>query len=129
MKNFLGGLAATAIFGLGALPLPAFTTTAAAQSASCPIKLGGILPLSGTAAAIGKPIADAAQMAVDDANAAGGVKDCKVEFILRDDLSQPQTGVDAAKQLVEISGVPALVGTVNSSIISSIGMRWMGIPS
>jgi branched-chain amino acid transport system substrate-binding protein len=61
---------------------------AAAQSASCPIKLGGILPLSGTAAAIGKAIADAAQIAVDDANAAGGVKGCKVEFVLRDDLGQ-----------------------------------------
>jgi branched-chain amino acid transport system substrate-binding protein len=60
---------------------------AAAQSASCPIKLGGILPLSGTAAAIGKAIADAAQIA-DDANAAGGVKGCKVEFVLRDDLGQ-----------------------------------------
>jgi branched-chain amino acid transport system substrate-binding protein len=128
MRGLVANLIVAAGFGAAISINFAVIEPGTAQSQSCPIRLGGILPLSGTAAAIGKTIADAAQMAVDDANAAGGVKGCKVEFALRDDLGQPQTGVDAAKQLVDITGVPALVGTVNSSISLSI-LTSVAVPS
>ncbi|HEV8675197.1 MAG TPA: ABC transporter substrate-binding protein [Methylomirabilota bacterium] len=83
---------------------------------ACPVKLGGILSLTGSLGAIGKPIADSARLAVEHVNAAGGVKGCPIEFILRDDQGQSTVGVDAAKNLVDVQGVPAIIGAISSGV-------------
>ncbi|MBM3504481.1 MAG: ABC transporter substrate-binding protein [Alphaproteobacteria bacterium] len=101
-------------FTLTALLLLALPMAANAQQ-TCPIKLGGILPITGSLASIGKPISDAAQMAVDDINKAGGIKGCQVEFILRDDQTQTPVALDAAKFLIEVQRVPAIIGPVPSA--------------
>ena len=84
---------------------------AAAQS--CPVKIGGVLPLTGSMAPITKKIAQAAELAIEHVNQGGGVKGCPVQFILRDDQGQPTVGVDAAKYLVEVERVPAFTGTIS----------------
>src|SRR5579883_2681949 len=88
--------------------LAATATPAAAQTPQCPVKIGGILPLTGSMGPTGKSIADSAQLAIDHVNQGGGVKGCPVQFILRDDQGQPTVGVDAAKYLVEVEHVPVL---------------------
>lgn len=93
-----------------ALALPALP---AAAQADCP-KLGGVIALTGAQGAIGKVIADAGKLAVDQVNQAGGVKGCQVEFVIRDDTSQPAVGLDAARFLVDVQKVHALVGLVGS---------------
>ena len=89
------------------------------------MKLGGILPLTGSMGPVGKRISDSAQLAVEHINEGGGVKGCQVEFILRDDQGQPTVGVDAAKYLVDVERVPAITGTVSSGvtlpILTSVG--------
>ena len=67
--------------------------TAAAQS--CPVKIGGVLPLTGSMAPITKKIAQSAELAIEHVNQGGGIKGCQVQFILRDDQGQPAVGVDA----------------------------------
>jgi ABC-type branched-subunit amino acid transport system substrate-binding protein len=90
---------------------------AQAQTApSCPVKIGGILPLTGSMGPVGKRISDSAQLAIKHINDGGGIKGCPVQFILRDDQGQPTVGVDAAKYLVEVEGVPAITGTVSSGV-------------
>ena len=79
----------------------------------CP-KLGGVLALTGAQGAIGKVIADSGKLALDQINKAGGVKGCQVEFVLRDDTSQPSVGLDAARFLVDVQKVNAIVGLVGS---------------
>jgi ABC-type branched-subunit amino acid transport system substrate-binding protein len=103
---------------LGALlSLWALQSTASAQGAiSCPVKLGGILPLTGSMGPVGKRISDSAQLAVDHINQGGGVKGCQVQFILRDDQGQPAVGVDAAKYLIDVERVSALTGSVSSGV-------------
>jgi len=93
-------------------------TTAAAQN--CPVKIGGILPLTGSMAPITKKIAQAAELAIEHVNQGGGIKGCPVQFILRDDQGQPTVGVDAAKYLVEVEHVPAFTGTISSGITGPI---------
>ncbi len=92
--------------------------TAAAQS--CPVKIGGVLPLTGSMAPITKKIAQAAELAIEHVNQGGGVKGCPVQFILRDDQGQPTVGVDAAKYLVEVERVPAFTGTISSGVTGPI---------
>jgi ABC-type branched-subunit amino acid transport system substrate-binding protein len=111
MRNWLG-------LSVGALLAAAAMAPSAgfAQDVECPVKVGGILPLTGSMGAVGKRIADSAQLGFEHINEGGGVKGCDVNFILRDDQGQPTVGVDAAKYLVEVEGVPALTGTVSSGI-------------
>lgn len=101
------------------LSLLALAGTAAAQ-ASCPVKVGGILPLTGSMAPITKKISQSAELAFEHINAGGGVKGCPVQFILRDDQGQPTVGVDAAKYLVEVEKVPAFTGTISSGVTGPI---------
>jgi branched-chain amino acid transport system substrate-binding protein len=93
---------------------------AAAQQVQCPVKIGGVLPLTGSMGPITKKIAEAAQLAVEHINQGGGVKGCPVQFILRDDQGQPTVGVDAAKYLVEVERVPAFTGTISSGVTGPI---------
>lgn len=106
---------------LGALPLLGTGFEAGAQTApACPIKLGAVIPLTGPQGPIGKPIGDTALLAIEHVNAAGGIKGCPVEMVMRDDTGQPTLGVDAARYLVDVQKVPAIVGVVGSGIALAI---------
>lgn len=89
---------------------------AAAQQQPCPVRLGGVLSLTGSMGPIGRFIGETAQLAVEHVNQAGGVQGCQIEFLLRDDQNQPSVGVDAAKSLVDVSRVPALIGSISSGV-------------
>lgn len=83
-------------------------------------KLGGVIAQTGAQGAIGKVIAESGRLAVDHINKAGGVKGCQVEFVIRDDTSQPSVGLDAARFLVDVQKVHALVGLVGSGTALSV---------
>ncbi len=97
----------------------AFAFTAmgsAAFAADCPVKLGAILPVSGPMGQVGERISDTGAFAVEQFNEAGGVLGCPVEYVLRDTQGQSTVGVDAAKSLVDLDGVQALIGAVSSGV-------------
>jgi branched-chain amino acid transport system substrate-binding protein len=94
--------------------------TSALAQASCPVKLGGVLPLTGSMAPITKKIAQSAELGIEHINQGGGIKGCPVQFILRDDQGQPTVGVDAAKFLVEVERVAAFTGTISSGVTGPI---------
>jgi len=102
--------------------------TGAARAADCPIKLGVVLPVSGPMGQVGERIANTGQFAVDQFNEAGGVKGCQVEYVLRDTQGQSAVGVDAAKSLVELEGVQALIGAVSSGVSLPI-LTSVAVPS
>jgi ABC-type branched-subunit amino acid transport system substrate-binding protein len=84
-----------------------------AQAQECTTKIGAVLP---TSVDWGRPIAETAQFAVDQVNAAGGVAGCQIEMVLRDTQVDPKVGVDAAKALVDLDGVSVLLGAVSSGV-------------
>jgi len=106
----------------------AVVITGAARAADCPIKLGVVLPVSGPMGQVGERIANTGQFAVDQFNEAGGVKGCQVEYVLRDTQGQSAVGVDAAKSLVELEGVQALIGAVSSGVSLPI-LTSVAVPS
>ena len=99
-----------------------------AAAEDCTIKLGAVLPVSGPMGLVGERIAETGQFAVDVYNEAGGVKGCKVEYLLRDTQGQPAVGVDAAKSLVDIEGAPVLVGAISSGVSLPI-LTSVAVPS
>ncbi len=94
-----------------AVAMMALAGTASAQD--CTTKIGAVLP---TSVDWGRPIAETAQFAVDQVNAAGGAAGCEIEMVLRDTQVDPKVGVDAAKALVDLEGVRVLLGAVSSGV-------------
>ncbi|QMU59442.1 MAG: ABC transporter substrate-binding protein [Boseongicola sp.] len=99
-----------AVFGL---VLGLSTLSGVAYAQDCTTKIGAVLP---TSVDWGRPIAETAQFAVDQVNAAGGVAGCQIEMVLRDTQVDPKVGVDAAKALVDLEGVNVLLCAVSSGV-------------
>ena len=67
------------------LALPACGGSDRKSSAPGSIKIGVLLPLSGSNAGIGADLVKAAELAADDLNAAGGVLGRQIEIVPGDD--------------------------------------------
>jgi len=89
----------------------------AAPPAETLIKIGHVAPLTGGIAHLGKDNENGARMAIDEINAAGGVKagdkTYKLELVAEDDKADPKEGTIAAQKIVD-SGAVAVVGHLNS---------------
>ncbi len=102
--------------GMAAIAAAVTGIGSAAWAADCPVKLGAILPVSGPMGQVGERISETGAFAVEQFNEAGGVLGCEVEYVLRDTQGQSTVGVDAAKSLVDLDGVQALIGAVSSGV-------------
>lgn len=82
----------------GAASTPAASTPAASSGAAstAAIKIGGIGPLTGSAAVYGIATKNGAQVAVDEINAMGGMQ---FELNFQDDEADPEKGVNAYNNL------------------------------
>lgn len=78
------------------------------------IKIGVILPLSGSNAMIGQEEKRGIDMAIEKINATGGALKNKVELIIEDSKADPTVIVSAAEKLVTRDKVVALTGGYTS---------------
>lgn len=90
------------------------------------VKIGASFPLSGSVATDGKMIVTAIQMAVDEANAAGGLKiaggNYTVELDAQDDEADPTTAATIANRFVDDSDIMAVISSYNSScMLAQVG--------
>jgi branched-chain amino acid transport system substrate-binding protein len=65
---------------------------------------------------VGRDTQDAAQMAVDELNAKGGLLGRKLEIVVADETEQPEAGVNAIKKLTADEKVDVLVGGYTSGV-------------
>src|SRR6266508_1660282 len=65
---------------------------------------------------VGRDTQDAAQMAVDEINAKGGLLGRKLETVVADETEQPEAGVNAIKKLTADEKVDVLVGGYTSGV-------------
>ncbi len=97
------------------------------------VKIGNIEPMSGPSATLGKQGKAAREMAVEEINAAGGVKSlggAKFELIYADSESKPEKGVAEAERLINTEKVHVLTGCWNSAVTyptTAVAERY-GIP-
>ena len=92
------------------------TASPPAMAQDCTTRIGVVMELTGPAGAYGQAGAKSVEMAFRDLNAAGGVAGCKLAADTRDSQSQGTVAVDAARQLVDIDHVPAIIGGIISSV-------------
>ncbi|MEM6956470.1 MAG: ABC transporter substrate-binding protein [Myxococcota bacterium] len=81
-----------------------------------PIRIGVVVSLSGGLASVGPHLAESAEQAVLEVNAAGGLLGGRpVEVVVIDDRTTPEGARRAAQQLIEDDQVVAIVGSLASS--------------
>jgi len=81
------------------------------------LRIGAILSLTGSAAQYGKWSQNGIELAVSEINSAGGVDGKPLEIIYEDDASVPGSAVSAAKKLIAIDHVSAIIGPLTSSSV------------
>jgi branched-chain amino acid transport system substrate-binding protein len=113
---FFVGLPATAALAL-ALATPGY-----AQSASGPIKIGVIAEAQAVA---GSSIPQAAQLAADEINAAGGVNGRKIEIISYDNHSSAAESVRAFQRAANEDHVNAVIASYISEVVLALE-PWSG---
>jgi branched-chain amino acid transport system substrate-binding protein len=99
-------------FVLAVLMLFVFTGNLAAAQG---IKVGVILPVTGEKASFGEIEKRSFEMAVEEINAAGGVKGQKIEVLFEDDTGKPDIARSAAEKLITKDNVVLLGGGYGSS--------------
>lgn len=102
---------------LAAAAVGALSFSSAAYAVDCPIKLGGIAPLSAPGTVVGgEAMRDAMVIAEEDINAAGGVLGCDVEVVMGDSEGLPEKGTALMEKFITQDGVVAVGGAYHSSV-------------
>ena len=81
--------------------------------------IGGIGPTTGGAAVYGQAVKNAAEMAAEEINAAGGINGYPVEFLWQDDEHDTEKAVNAYNSLKD-QGMQMLMGTVTSAPCTAV---------
>jgi branched-chain amino acid transport system substrate-binding protein len=108
-RDLLKGAAAASL--AGAFPMPAI-----AQAK--PIKVGLMLPYSGTFAQLGENITHAIEMYL--AEKGGKLGGREIQIVKLDDESKPELGLQNADRLIKRDNVDVLIGTVHSGVQMAI---------
>jgi branched-chain amino acid transport system substrate-binding protein len=81
------------------------------------IKIGVILPLTGSAAVWGENAKMGLEIALEEVNEAGGVMGKKVKLIFEDSQSDPAKAVSSLQKLIATDKVPVVIGDIASSSV------------
>lgn len=113
-RSFLSGTGAIGAASL--LSTPALLTTvsrAFAQGSDIPVGL--LFSLTGDVAVVESTLHDAALMAIEEINAAGGVHGKQLRTIIEDPASDPATYADRARRLMIRDGCVSVFGSYTSA--------------
>ncbi|KAA8996916.1 ABC transporter substrate-binding protein [Affinibrenneria salicis] len=121
------------LYRLAAAALSA-TACLASYAAEPPIKIGLVAALSGQSAKSGEALTRGLTVAINEINAAGGVKGRQLELVRRDDESNPGKGMLAARELIQREKVAMLFGGLDTPVslaivplANQLKMPFMGI--
>jgi branched-chain amino acid transport system substrate-binding protein len=91
---------------------------AAGQGAA--IRLGTLTPLTGAGGSYGPSMRKAMEWVAGEVNAAGGLLGRKIELVSEDDQTNPEAAVRAARKLVDVDKVAAIMGTWASAVTTAV---------
>ncbi len=86
------------------------------QKESGPIKIGVLLPLTGSQANFGEMEKNSYEMVKEKVNAEGGINGRMLEFVYEDDTGKPDVGRAGAEKLINVNKVPLITGGYSSSV-------------
>ena len=104
--------------GAAALAVAALPRPLRAQQAL--IKLGTLTPLTGAGGSYGPSMRKAMEFVAQEVNAAGGVLGRQVQLVSEDDQTNPEAAVRAARKLIDVDKVAAIMGTWASAVTTAV---------
>ncbi len=107
---------AVALAGLGSAS--AILPVHGASGATRPLKVGLMMPYSGTYAQLGVAMTNGFKLALEEQEAA--LAGIKIDYAVLDDESQPAKAVENASKLINRDNIDVLVGTAHSGV--ALGM-------
>lgn len=104
-------------------------SSTALSAAFADVKIGSLYPISGPLALLGEESARGLELAVEEVNAAGGIKGEKI-VLERGDAVDNNQATGEARRLISLSGVKAIFGTYSSArvIAASQVSELAGVP-
>src|SRR5947209_16855326 len=103
----------------GAVAAP-FVITSPGFGQTGPIKLSGLVSLTGSGAPFGPNSRMAHQAVVDQVNAAGGLLGRKIEYLAEDDATNPEAGIRGARKLIDVDKVSAIMSVWASAVGTAV---------
>ena len=119
MKAGVGPSRRRFVQATSALALSAFAP-AVLRAQGAPLQLGVLTPLTGAGGFDGPRMAKAMQAVIDEVNGAGGLLGRKVVLVIEDDQTNPEAAVRAARKLIDVTKVPAIMGTWASAVTTAV---------
>jgi branched-chain amino acid transport system substrate-binding protein len=110
----------TALKGASALVAGSLAGGWQGARAADPIKLGASLSLTGRFSDSAKYVKEGYDLWAEEVNAKGGLGGRKVEVVVYDDESKPDTGRVLAERLIDRDGVTAILGPYSSPITDAM---------
>ncbi|MEK6696398.1 MAG: ABC transporter substrate-binding protein [Candidatus Deferrimicrobiota bacterium] len=83
------------------------------------VKVGVLLPLTGSMAKFGEIEKRSYEMAAEEINAKGGVNGKKIELLFEDDTGKPDVGRSGVEKLISREKVPVITGGYSSSVTAA----------
>jgi ABC-type branched-subunit amino acid transport system substrate-binding protein len=85
------------------------------------ITIGAVMDITGVLSGMAPDIRDSAVMAVNEINAAGGINGKELKLVVEDGATDPTTGIEAVKKLVEVNGVKVVIGPMTATSTMAAG--------
>ena len=82
------------------------------------VRVGALLPLSGSGANYGKSLQQGLELAATDINATGGIGGKKLQIIYEDSQGDAKTGVSGFNKLISVDNVPVVIGSISSVVLA-----------
>ena len=99
---------------------PAEKPAEAPEAGGDPIKIGVYMPMTGTNAGSGLTEIQGIEMAIAEANEAGGIDGRQLELITYDDAGTTEGATKAATRLIEEDGVKIILGSFQSPNVLAV---------
>lgn len=110
---------AALLTGASAIAAP-FVVTTPGFSQTGPIKIAGLVSLTGSGSPFGPNNKLTHQAVVDQVNAAGGLLGRKIEYLAEDDQTNAEAGVRAARKLIDVDKVQAIMSVWASAVGTAV---------
>jgi ABC-type branched-subunit amino acid transport system substrate-binding protein len=91
-----------------------------ARAQAAPIRLGTLTPLTGAGGNYGPSMRRAMEWVAEQVNAAGGVAGRRIQLVSEDTQTNPEAAVRAARKLIDVDRVAAIMGTWASAVTTAV---------
>ncbi len=103
-----------------AAALAAAAAPRAVRAQGAPIRVGALNPLTGAGGSYGPSMRRAIEWVVSEVNASGGILGRQVQLFAEDDQTNPEAAVRAARKLIDVDKVAAIMGTWASAVTTAV---------